>query len=155
MAWTHRRMSLMATGSLSSPGSMGTPMYRSRSDVSNASSGASRSCWSGVVVTVSPALSRVGAGQPGFHQPHQLGVAHLGLAPGHRYLTIIEEKDVSGHLVAGHPLAEEILDLLGGGRRPFLEHDAQHHHLAQPGVGHADDPAQLHRLTGPQLHLQL
>src|SRR5215470_2854540 len=38
MACTHRRMSPTFTGSFSSPGSIGTPMYWSRSDVSSISS---------------------------------------------------------------------------------------------------------------------
>src|SRR5580658_8461632 len=93
MPCTHRRMSLTATGSFSSPGSIGTPMYWSRSDVSS----------------VNVCL------QFGLHQAHQISIADFGVAAGHGDLAVGEEEDVLRNLVAGHPLAQEVLDV--GSRR--------------------------------------
>src|SRR5688500_18555649 len=116
-------MSLTATGSLSSPGSMGTPMYRSRSDAS--------SVWSLIGSLIGP-RSRPAAGPLGPRSPsarscpsvlqpcrderQQLLVPHLGVAAGHRDLALAEEQHALGNLVGGDPLAQEALDLVLGGR---------------------------------------
>ena len=82
-------------------------------------------------------------------------VAHLGVASGHRDLAVGEEQHALGHLVGGDPLAEEGLDVLGGGVGTVLEGDAGDDQLVEPVVGHADDAAQLHGRAGPELHLEL
>src|SRR5579875_1425680 len=98
-------MSFTATASFSSPGSMGTPMYWARSEVSRVSTVS-------VVMSLLPCLrngccggGRIGArgaaGETGFHEPHELGVTNLGVAAGHRYLAIGEEEHLLGHLVRG------------------------------------------------------
>ena len=148
MAWTHRRMSLRATGSLSSPGSMGTPMYWSRSE-------ASRVSW---LAHRSPAVegTRFGSvASRSLDQRDEGVVAHLGVAGGHGDLAVVEEQDALGHLVGGHPLAEERLDVRLGGLGALLEGDAGHHELVEARIGDADDAGQLHRRAGAQLHLEL
>src|SRR2546421_4541935 len=111
MPCTQRRMSFTATGSLSSPGSIGTPMYRSRSDTSRVSAAGSSNA------VMSEAL---------LHQRGQFGIAHLGVASGHWNLAVGEEQHPFRDLVGRHPLPQEGPDVVLAGGRAILQDGAQH-----------------------------
>src|SRR5690348_3165536 len=107
MPCTHRRMSLTTTGSFSSPGSIGTPMYLSRSDVSRPAVASSAVVISPVVISV---FSRGRGGsrvEPCIDDPPELLVAHLRVARRHGYLTVGEEEDLLGNLVRSQSFSKE------------------------------------------------